>query len=1583
MSSVDQYLGNPVALNPAKDGNGELIPHVYTFNSIFNSVAKVYSYRWDEAVRHNPENALAMRRDCYIRSLLQERSVPTVNREWNIKGDNPNDPVQKATASHLKMIVKKTPKFKRMLKYLLEAMWFGRYGSQITWKQSKVLGINRWVIGKHKPVNGDKIQGAWDDTPAIFINPLQKSNFPAESVVTGDRNPMLKLNKRKWRDQFIIHTHEVEDADYFEGEMAGAVQGFGLRTMVYWAWWLRDEMLSWAVDFMKKVGTMGLLIFPYEMSNPASKEKAEENAKKASQSVAMTMPIYVDNLRGGGQAMQPIHIPASAYGIEALQHMIAEYFEKHMERLIIGQSMSSGGGGAGGLEGDGRAEFAKDTKFQLLHFDADNLAETLTTDLVEVLMRMNFPQYDFPMRFEFVIPDPAAGEKLQAAQTIVSMGGEVKLDQVMEFAGLETPGPDDETIGGMMHTAAVNGELKYLNQGVPQTGSAGDPQRQPDPMEDATPDKSSDDERDPFSGDDSDLSADDDAALERAWGNGPTKYAQDESPVLYQFNPGEWQQTKSGNWHNTRSKEYISAEEYAMRSRVHQLTPQPQPQAGGGLLPNVSGGMEAAQPQQTKVPEDWKHIGQSRRGHDKWMHGEHGGVRYGAKPKERDEQARAADQKLRQERLARPASTMAVGFGTNNQTEIDEKAKALVETVFPDGAITHENVHEMFGSLPGMSATVMPLGTGDGKFMVRLNHPDVDQWSRHISVGMDGQVSVYNAMFFLKPRARGNGLGTKAFTEQVRSCAQLGVSKITTTAGKGGSQGDKMNGFYTWARLGYDADLDDSVKKRLPKELKGAKTVQDLMATPEGREHWKKHGNMTSMTFDLSPGSKSISILNNYLREKGQPPIEVDAKKVKAIQNQRQEVAAKLGQKRLQERQQRDIDDTHRRMGEKIDKGGHFNPQEVRAAVEKRIGEEKDPSKIENAYHAVLNEMRSTPEYEKKLTDRIGSFHGDAMNANGIPSDHQQKVHERAKRLYEEMMGDRKADPSRYGSASPADVMHDAYYRAHQDLDTQSMVGKGKKQEEKPVNDAEEPLKLASDTFPDLYKKPEPAGPPSHPFGPHSNLGSESEKQAKMEGMNPGHVHQLAKHYHETTGMHPTAAYRAAIDNFRLGKQHTATTVKYKPGMEPPAKPAAKPAAAAPPAKPAGKNAPPTPQQVTGKAKPPADGGIASPKSSAPTPTPQAAKPAGQANDWKPTRSGKGEYSPSTGRWRPIGKHKPTGQSAEDHGKQAAQHGSERNVHTKNFLDVMRGLRHDPEFVQAAGKHKHLSAMLRGEKVDHSNLHDLRDEVEKLHRWHKGDGKAMVGKLRESADKMVDSHERAAEAKFHQGNAPAQQKPEAGGIFDPANKPAEVANIDEVNKPKQQPEREPGWDDEPEEEKAKGPSHVDQANELLQQHMDMIRSTHNDDVNEHNEIVKHAEELVARNWLKEPHKHIHPAMLRRRLNEGKIEQASDVPGLDKLADELASQFPHRFRGQSQDGSDSVDHSEALFDILKTGKRKRMSREEAEEKALEMIADLHHSKHGDKEAPEVAPKGKQEDEEIPFRAVEVIDFYNLDFSKRNK
>ena len=221
--------------------------------------------------------------------------LPTAKRKWTIDVDNPNDPRQKLVKTGIKRVVASIPHFAKLRYYLLESVWFGRYGSQLRWSRRNEVrtddGQAMWSVTKHTPVNGDKIQWEFDaDVPGIYINAGTTRNYPGSAIRYADRAPVLLLNRPEWRRQFIIHTHEIDDSDYFEGEMAGAVGGVGLSSRIYWMYKVRTDLLTWALDAMAKSGTLGMLIIWYDQSNAQAKEAAQRSATRASRDNILVLP---------------------------------------------------------------------------------------------------------------------------------------------------------------------------------------------------------------------------------------------------------------------------------------------------------------------------------------------------------------------------------------------------------------------------------------------------------------------------------------------------------------------------------------------------------------------------------------------------------------------------------------------------------------------------------------------------------------------------------------------------------------------------------------------------------------------------------------------------------------------------------------------------------------------------------------------------------------------------------------------------------------------------------------------------------------------------------------------------------------------------------------------------------------------------------------------------------------------------------------------------------------------------------------------------------------------------------------------
>jgi hypothetical protein len=430
-----------------------LVPAARTMNMIINSATRVFSYRSDEAMRDNFVAARAMRRDAFIRGLLEERLLPTINREFRLEVDDDRDPQQRYVRDALARIIRSIPDFDAFKRALLDAIWFGRAGAQ--WGYKRLDDVDdMWGISKWDPLHGDSVQFTFDGTPAILMDSMTAgwyASHGAERGAFGDIRPTdrggtaLILQRDYWRDRFAIHVHMREKADYLEGELAGSVQGLGLRGLVYWQYVVRTDALTWMLAYLQAVGMMDLLIFNYPAGNAAAQLKQEQNAQKVMGKVAIACPRKAD---ADWPAVE--QIPMNAAGLKALHEVVADYFDRHIERLIVGQSMSSGADKGTGLGGTGRAEFCKSTKDEILVYDTGRLDSTLTNDLLKPLKKYNFPWAKFPVRFKSVVPDLEAEKKVQSSKILVSMGVPLKLDEVREAGGFSRPEEGDEVIATVM-----------------------------------------------------------------------------------------------------------------------------------------------------------------------------------------------------------------------------------------------------------------------------------------------------------------------------------------------------------------------------------------------------------------------------------------------------------------------------------------------------------------------------------------------------------------------------------------------------------------------------------------------------------------------------------------------------------------------------------------------------------------------------------------------------------------------------------------------------------------------------------------------------------------------------------------------------------------------------------------------------------------------------------------------------------------------------------------------------------------------------------------------------------------------------
>jgi hypothetical protein len=128
------------------------------------------------------------------------------------------------------------------------------------------------------------------------------------------------------------------------------------------------------------------------------------------------------------------------------------------------------------------------------------------------------------------------------------------------------------------------------------------------------------------------------------------------------------------------------------------------------------------------------------------------------------------------------------------------------------------------------------------------------------------KMSIKNSIF--EVFNKGNGTGLEVFNRQVKEAQNKNFKKIDTFAAKY-LNGEPANGYYTWARMGYSPEKGwlEKFNSYSPK-YKGIKDFETLFKTDGGLEYWNKEGMAFDGSFDLSPNSESIRLLNNYTKSK-------------------------------------------------------------------------------------------------------------------------------------------------------------------------------------------------------------------------------------------------------------------------------------------------------------------------------------------------------------------------------------------------------------------------------------------------------------------------------------------------------------------------------------------------------------------------------------------------------------------------------------------------------------------------------------------------------------------------------------------
>jgi GNAT superfamily N-acetyltransferase len=197
-----------------------------------------------------------------------------------------------------------------------------------------------------------------------------------------------------------------------------------------------------------------------------------------------------------------------------------------------------------------------------------------------------------------------------------------------------------------------------------------------------------------------------------------------------------------------------------------------------------------------------------------------------------------------------PPSTAVVQYGGWREAErrrAEQAAKHVLRGVPP----------ERWASIVGApdGAVVTFDASGETAVSYAVTHPSLDDMrGRIVRSDLDGSLRHRPDVLYVKPSERGRGVGAEIHGRRVAFGAEHGVKRLAITA----ARGDREVGYIVWPAMGYDGKLPQSVLDRLPEQLRGRTTIQELLVDEGGQKWWKKNGESIDVAFDLAPQSPSI-----------------------------------------------------------------------------------------------------------------------------------------------------------------------------------------------------------------------------------------------------------------------------------------------------------------------------------------------------------------------------------------------------------------------------------------------------------------------------------------------------------------------------------------------------------------------------------------------------------------------------------------------------------------------------------------------------------------------------------------------------
>jgi hypothetical protein len=187
----------------------------------------------------------------------------------------------------------------------------------------------------------------------------------------------------------------------------------------------------------------------------------------------------------------------------------------------------------------------------------------------------------------------------------------------------------------------------------------------------------------------------------------------------------------------------------------------------------------------------------------------------------------------------------------------DDEARTAVQAVFG-----RELNPEELGRLAGAREDdLIEISGGSDYFEMTMRSANAERHASFTVYRTDQDIIINNTYVRNSGEAQGAGRDLIQAFDDMKA---LGISRMEASAARSdGGREQGMNGYYTWAKLGFTGEIPESLLALAEERFgPGITRVEQLMRLGRvGEQWWREHGDSWDATFSFEDGSYSMRML--------------------------------------------------------------------------------------------------------------------------------------------------------------------------------------------------------------------------------------------------------------------------------------------------------------------------------------------------------------------------------------------------------------------------------------------------------------------------------------------------------------------------------------------------------------------------------------------------------------------------------------------------------------------------------------------------------------------------------------------------